>query len=116
MLVLACHLDVVAAVADVVVDDQDLTHYSPPKMHASKPGPAHGWKGRSKASGYLRLSVSMSVFSICTRKPLTAWPTAFFEVVLRGTMVLMAPPRSISPGTIGSHSPPGSVWSTPGGG
>ena len=51
----------------------------------------------------------MSVFSTSTRKPLTAWPTAFFEVVLRGTMVLMAPPRSISPGTIGSHLAPWSM-------
>ena len=72
-------------------------------------GPAHGWNGRSKASGYLRFSSSMSVFSTSTRNPLTAWPTAFFDVVLRGTMVLMAPPRSISPGTIGSHLAPWSM-------
>ena len=78
-------------------------------MQASKPGPAQGWNGFSNASGYLALSSSMSVFSMSTRKPLTAWPTAFFEVVLRGTMVLMAPPRSISPGTMGSHLAPWSM-------
>ena len=56
------------------------------------------------------LSPSKSVFSTSAKKPLTAWPGAFFEVVLRGTMVLMAPPRSISPGTMGSHLAP---WSMP---
>ena len=50
-------------------------------MQASKPGPAQGWKGRSKASGYFLLSASRSVFSTSARKPLTAWPTAFFDVV-----------------------------------
>ena len=78
-------------------------------MQASKPGPAQGWNGFSNASGYLAFSSSMSVFSQSARNPLTAWPTAFLEVVPRGTMVLMAPPRSISPGTIGSHLAPWSM-------
>src|SRR5665647_84197 len=109
VLVLAGHLAVVAAVADVQIDDEDLAHHSPPQMQASRPGPAHGWNGFSKASGYLCLRSSMSVFSMSTRKPLTACPTAFLEVVLRGTMVLIAPPRSSSPGTIGSHLAPWSI-------
>ena len=41
-------------------------------------------------------------------------PTAFFEVQLRGTMVLMAPPRSISPGTMGSYLAPWSMPTAPG--
>ena len=85
VLVFARHLAVVATVADVVVDHEDLTHHSPPmRTQASKPGPAQGWKGRSNASGYFFLRASRSVFSTSARKPLTAWPTAFLDVVLAG--------------------------------
>ena len=42
VLVLTGNLTVITTIANVVVDNQGLTHYLPPSIQHSKPGPAHG--------------------------------------------------------------------------
>jgi len=48
---------------------------------------------------------SRSIGATSTRKPLTTMPAQFLEVMLRGVMVLMAPPRSSLPARCSPSAP-----------
>jgi len=74
-----------------------------PYWSDSCPSPASRLSAyRLKALGYCCMSWSSANRLTSTRNPLVTSPAAFFDVVLLGQMVLLAPDRSIFPGTMGS--------------
>ena len=83
--------------------------FSLPRAPSSKVWPEALSYGLLKASGYCFLNPSRLTLSASTRKPLQTIPVAFLEVVLRGVILFMAPPRHSTPGTMKSALAPWSI-------